>query len=191
MGQPGDRRRARRRCGAARSLRRDRDPREGADAPARALPDQGVHRRAGRGIRDLGVVLRDLPVHDAVPPADPRALAAQGGARVPAGDRADLPRVGRERAAAREGLGRGADRRRARAGRDRTRPRAARDRDVVVEDAPPGADDRRPRHRPLQPGRQRPLRSAPCRRSRAASRPASTTRSARPASPSASRSSAH
>ena len=63
-------------------------------------------RRAGRGVLDLRVVLRDLPLHDAVPPADPRPLADRGGARLPAGHGADLLRLGRERVAAREGLGR-------------------------------------------------------------------------------------
>ena len=39
-------------------LRRHRGARRGADAPARAVPQPVVHRRAGRGLRDLGVVLR-------------------------------------------------------------------------------------------------------------------------------------
>ena len=70
-----DRRRARRRGRPAGRVRRDRGARRGADAPARALPQPVVHRRADRGVRDLGVVLRGVPLHDAVPAAGARAVA--------------------------------------------------------------------------------------------------------------------
>ena len=44
-----------------------RAPRARADAAARAVPHPGVRGRAGRGVRDLGLVLRGLPVRDALP----------------------------------------------------------------------------------------------------------------------------
>ena len=82
-----------------------------ADAAARALPQPQLRRRAGRGARDLGLVLRDLPLRHAVPAAGAGALGDRGRARVPAGHAGDLHRLGRHRGARREGLGAGDDRR--------------------------------------------------------------------------------
>ena len=78
--------------------------------PLEPLPEQGVRRGAGRGVLDLRVVLRDLPLHHAVPPEDPGPVADRGGACVPALHGTDLLRVGGERVSAREGLRRCPDR---------------------------------------------------------------------------------
>ena len=43
-----------------------------------------VHRRAGRGVRDLGVVLRDLPLRHALPAAGAGAVRDRGRPRLPA-----------------------------------------------------------------------------------------------------------
>ena len=64
LGQRGDRRRARRRgrrCSCAFVAIEGRVAR--ADAPAAAVPQPRVRRRAGRRVRDLRVVLRRVPLH--------------------------------------------------------------------------------------------------------------------------------
>jgi MFS family permease len=65
--------------------------------PARAVPHQGVHRRADRGLRHLRLVLRRVHLHDAVPAADPRAVRHPGRPRLPAGHDDHAVRVGRHR----------------------------------------------------------------------------------------------
>src|SRR5262249_56210526 len=129
----------------ARRFRRDRDPGQGAYAPARPLPEQGVRGRADRGVLDLCVVLRDLPVHDAVPPADPRALPDPGRARLSAVHRVDLPGLRDERLAAREGLGGRTDRPRGCVFGDWPGPPAAR------AGAPRPGSSYPPPHRPPPP----------------------------------------
>ena len=120
MGERDDRRLLRRRRRAAVRVRRHRGARRAADAPAAPVPQPVVHRRAGRGVRDLRVAVRDVALHDAVPAADPGAVGDRGGPRVRAGNAAQLLRRGRHGVGRPEGLP-------ARAGRDR-----------------PGADRRRP-----------------------------------------------
>ena len=171
-GEHADRRRPGRRRGPARRVRRDRAPRRGADAPARAVPQPELRRRAGRGARDLGHVLRDLPVPHAVPAAGARAVRDRGRPRLPARDDRDLRGLGRDERAGREDLRPRHDRRRARARRDRHGPhddrrdRLAPGRSLLpgflVAPSAPGSSTRRsPRSRSARP-----------RSSRAASRPA-------------------
>ena len=110
-----DRRRARRRRGRPDRVRDRRAARARADAADAPVPRRDVHGRAGRRVRDLGVVLRDLPLHDAVPAADPRAVGDRGRARLPARHAGHARRLGRHRAAGREDPGAHDGRRRARA----------------------------------------------------------------------------
>ena len=63
-------------------VRRHRGARRAADAPAAPVPQPVVHGRAGRGVRDLRVAVRDVALHDAVPAADPGAVGDRGGPRV-------------------------------------------------------------------------------------------------------------
>ena len=63
LGQHADRLAVRGLRRAAGRLRGDREPRARADAAARALPAAGVHRRPARGVRDLGLGLRAVPLH--------------------------------------------------------------------------------------------------------------------------------
>ena len=79
--------------------------------PLRLLPQPVVHRRAGGGVRDLRVAVRDVALHDAVPAADPRAVGDRGGPRVRAGDAAQLLRRGRDGVGRPEGLAARAGRR--------------------------------------------------------------------------------
>ena len=67
---------------------RGRDP----DAPARAAARPDVRRGPGRRVRDLGRLLRRVPVPDAVPAVGARALADRDRPRLPAGDRVDVRR---------------------------------------------------------------------------------------------------
>ena len=76
---------------------------EGADAPARAVPQPRLHRRAGRGVRHLRVVLRRVPLHDDLPAADPRAVGDRGRARLPARHADHARRLRRDREPRREG----------------------------------------------------------------------------------------
>ena len=85
----------------------DRGARRRADAPAGAVPRPLVHRRADRGVRHLGVVLRDLPLHDALPAADPRAVGDRGRPDLPAGHDHDAVRERRDELARRRGSPRG------------------------------------------------------------------------------------
>ena len=132
LGQPGDRRRARRRGRAARRVRRDRGPREGADAAARALPDQEF---AGAQVAAFSISASFFAIFLYITLYLQQIL---GLSPIEAG-LVYLPAtvliffvVGRERPAAREGLGRGADRGRPRARRGRPRAGPARDGDLVV-----------------------------------------------------------
>ena len=104
-------RRVRRRPRAARRVRGDRGAGRRADAPARPVPRPVVHRRADRRVRHLGVVLRDLPLHDALPAADPRPVGDRGRPDLPAGDDHDAVRERRDEHARGEGLGPGDGRR--------------------------------------------------------------------------------
>ena len=83
LGQHADRRRAGRRGGPARRVRRDR-----ARVTEPMLPlglfRNPLHRRADRGVRDLRLVLRDVPLHHAVPAAGARAVGDRGRPRLPA-----------------------------------------------------------------------------------------------------------
>ena len=110
-----DPRRADRRRGGAGRFRADRDARARADAADAAVPRRDVHGRADRRLRDLGFVLRDLPVRDAVPAADPRPVGDRGRPRLPARHDPDADRLRCHRAARHEGAG---------ADDDRGRPRA-------------------------------------------------------------------
>ena len=93
-----------RRGRADRRLRGDRGARRGADAPAALLPRPLVHGRPDRGVRHLGVVLRDLPLHDALPAADPRAVGDRGRPLLPAGHDHDAVRQRRDELAGRQDL---------------------------------------------------------------------------------------
>ena len=86
-------------CGDARRVRGDRAARRGADAPARAVPQPGLHRRSARRVCGVGLAVRPVPVPHAVPAELPRLLAASGGAALPADHAgAVLRRAGRRRA---------------------------------------------------------------------------------------------
>ena len=103
-----DRRRARRRRRAAGRVRgRRARASKAADAPAEPVPQRLVHRCADRGVRDLGVVLRRLPLHDAVPAAGARAVGDRGRPRLPAGHDHHTSSSPARPPARREGLGRG------------------------------------------------------------------------------------
>ena len=80
-----DRRRAGRRRRRADRVRRDRDARR-ASRCCRCgfFRDRVVHRRADRRVLDLGVVLRRVPLLDALPAADPRPVGDRGRPRLPA-----------------------------------------------------------------------------------------------------------
>ena len=97
LDQRADRRRARRRRRLPRRVHRRRGARQGADAPARAVPQPRLHRRAGRGVRHLRVVLRRVPLHDDLPAADPRAVGDRGRARLPARHADHARRLRRDR----------------------------------------------------------------------------------------------
>ena len=84
LGHDADRRRAGRRRGRADRVRRVELRVREPMLPLRLFRDALVHRRADRRVRDLGVVLRDLPLHDALPAADPRAVGDRGRPRLPA-----------------------------------------------------------------------------------------------------------
>ena len=143
------------------------------DAPAAALPQPVVHGRAGRGVRDLRVAVRDVPLHDAVPAADPRAVGDRGRPRLPARDDPQLLSSRAPRRPGRpEGLTARADR--GRPGAGRRRPGAADDRrgGLVVVAVPARPARRDARHRDVQPGGQPGRARARRRRSRAASPPA-------------------
>ena len=102
-------------AGAARRVRGRRGARGRADAAAGPVPRPLVHRRADRRVRHLGVVLRDLPLHDALPAADPRAVGHRGRSDLPAGHDHDAVRQRRDEHARDEGLGAAHGGRRARA----------------------------------------------------------------------------
>ena len=150
--QRADPRRAGRRGRADRRLRGDRGARRGADAPAAVLPRPLVHGRPDRRVRHLGVVLRDLPLHDALPAADPRAVGDRGRPLLPAGHDHDAVRQRRDELARREDLRPRHGGRRARARHRRHGPVHARGRRLVVDDHPPRRDGRADRDRVLQPG---------------------------------------
>ncbi len=84
LGERDDPRAVRRRCGDARGVHGGRAPRRRADAPARPVPQPGVHRRAARGVRRVRVAVRSVPVPHPVSAELPRLLAAAGRAAVPA-----------------------------------------------------------------------------------------------------------
>ena len=60
-----------------RRVRRDRAPELASDARPQPLPRAGLCGRADRGVRALGVGVRDLPLPDAVHAEHPRLLAAR------------------------------------------------------------------------------------------------------------------
>jgi MFS family permease len=64
---------------------RRRAPAEPADARPGALPPPGLRRREHRRVRDLGLVLRHVPLPDALHPGCARLQPAAGGTAVPAG----------------------------------------------------------------------------------------------------------
>ena len=70
--------------------------------PLRLFRDRVVHGRPDRGVRDLGVVLRDLPLHHAVPAADPRPVRDRGRPGLPAGHDHHAVRLRRHRPSARD-----------------------------------------------------------------------------------------
>src|SRR5205085_12238498 len=84
VGQQPDRVAVRWLRGPARGVYRDRAPGERADAAARALQAAVVHRGAACRVRDLGLGLRAVPLHHALPPELPRLLAPRGWAALPA-----------------------------------------------------------------------------------------------------------
>ena len=94
---PGPVRRSRR---AARRVRRGRDAQPRADAAARAVPPAGVHRRPARGVRDLGLRLRTVPLPDAVHAEPARPDAVRGRTALPAADARGVRRLAGRRAAA-------------------------------------------------------------------------------------------
>ena len=65
-------------AGAGGRVRRDRGPRRAADAPAAAVPEPVVHRRAGRRGRHLRLAVRALAVPDALPAAGAGAVGDRG-----------------------------------------------------------------------------------------------------------------
>ena len=164
LDERADRGRAGRRRRLPRRVHRRRGARQGADAPARAVPQPRLHRRAGRGVRHLRVVLRRVPLHDDLPAADPRAVGDRGRPRLPAGHADHARRLRRDREPRREARRRAPGRRRPRARRHR--PGAADDRRgrLVVGGVPPRRDRRLHRQRALQPGPQRRRARAPPRR---------------------------
>ena len=101
-------------------VRRRRGTRRAADAAAAVLPQPVVHRRAGGGVRDLRLAVRDVALHDAVPAADPGAVGDRGGPRVRARDHAQLLRGGLDGVGRPAGLPARADRGRPGAGRRRS-----------------------------------------------------------------------
>ena len=126
LGQRDDPRLVRRCRRRAVRVRRRRGTRRAADAAAAPVPQPVVHRRAGGGVRDLRVAVRDVALSDAVSAADPGAVGDRGGAGVPARHAAQLLRRGRHGVRRPEGLPARADRGRPRV--DRSRPGAADDR---------------------------------------------------------------
>ena len=119
--------------------------------PLRFFRDPLVHGRADRRVRDLGVVLRDLPLHDDLHAADPRAVGDRGRPRVSARHAGHARGLGRDRLARSEGPGAGDGRRRARSRRRRHGPLHARPGRLVVDRHPAGPADRLRRHRSVQP----------------------------------------
>ncbi len=142
-----DRRRAGRRRRLPRRLHRRRGARQGADAPARAVPQPRLHRRAGRGVRHLRVVLRRVPLHDDLPAADPRAVGDRGRARLPARHADHARRLRRDRELRREDRRRSHDRRRPADRRHRPGAADARRGRLVVDGVPPRRDRRLHRQR--------------------------------------------
>ena len=100
LGQPAHPRPARRRRRAARRVRRGRDAQPRADAAARAVPAAGLHGRPARGVRDLGLGLRAVPLPDAVHAEHPRPDAVRGRPALPAADPGGVRRLARRRDAA-------------------------------------------------------------------------------------------
>ena len=150
--------------------------------PLRLMRRRRVRRRAGRGVRDRGVVLRRVPLPDALPADGPRHVADPDRPRLPAGHVPGVRRLGDDGAARGELLAREDRERRAGARRRRAGADAVLRRRLVVDRAAarPARDQRR--HRAVQPDRERAGAERPARRSRAASPPAPTTPSVRPAS---------
>ena len=137
-------------------VRGDRDPREGADAAAQAVPQPVVHRRADRGVR------RSRP-RSSRSSSTPRCTSSRcsgcrpieaGLAYLPGHGR-DLLRLGRDREPGREGVAAADGRRRAGPRRHRHGPHDARRRRVVVDRDAARPARRRRRHGPLQPGADR------------------------------------
>ena len=154
LGEYADRGLLRRRRPAAVRVRRRRGARRASDAAAEPLPQPVVHRRAGGGLRDLRVAVRDVALHDAVPPADPRPLGDRGRPRVRARDDAQLLRRGRHGIRRPEGLPARADRGRPDAGRRRSGAADDRCGGLVVVAVPARSARRDDRHRHVQPGPQ-------------------------------------
>ena len=65
-------------------VRPGRVARARADAAARHVPQAVVHRRAGRGVRDLRIAVRGLHLRDALPAGRARAVGRRGRARAAA-----------------------------------------------------------------------------------------------------------
>ena len=84
VGEPVDRRLVRRGGRAPDGVHRRRGASGTADVAAAVLPQPVVHRCTGGRLRHLGLAVRDVALHDAVPAADPRALGDRGGTRLPA-----------------------------------------------------------------------------------------------------------
>ena len=142
---------------AAGHVRGHRAARRGADAPARAVPQPELHRRAARRLRDLRLALRRVPLRDDLPPAGARAVGDRGGPRLPARHGREPRRRRLDRAARREGLGAGGAHDRPGARGDGPRAHGARRRALLVDGDPARAAHRDGRHRPVQPdgGRRR------------------------------------
>ena len=142
------------------------------DAPAAPVPQPVVHGRADRGLRDLGVVLRDLPLRDALPAAGARAVGHRGRPRLPARHDPQLRRRRREQPGRREGPAPDHDLGRARPGRHRHGPLHAGGHRLVVDRSSCPASSSRSSASACSTRRSSPSPSARRRRSRAALPPA-------------------
>ena len=84
LGLPGDRRLPDRRGRPVGGVRRGRARAEPPDARPHAVSPPGLRGSEHRRVRPLGLVLRDVPVHDPLPPGRARLRPAAGGTAVPA-----------------------------------------------------------------------------------------------------------
>ena len=98
LGQPADRRAARRLGRAVGDLRGRRAPSSAADARPHALSQTDLRGRLDRGLRAFGLDVRDVPVLDVVPAEHPRLRAAGGRPALPADHRVVVLRAPRCRA---------------------------------------------------------------------------------------------